>query len=91
MRRRIAGCCCMISADPDRTSFVSAHCASGTHNPGGFHRRRAECGAYLGLGYGCWAAREIRRPEIDLNPPSPTATGYLCALRRLPPTPVEIC
>ncbi len=45
--------------------------------PADFIAARAECGAYLGLGYRLLRLREkFAVPEIDLNPPSPTATGY---------------
>ncbi len=46
-------------------------------NPADFIAARAECGAYLGLGYRLLRLREkFAVPEIDLGPPSPAATAY---------------
>jgi 3-methyladenine DNA glycosylase/8-oxoguanine DNA glycosylase len=59
-------------------SVVIAHLRE-RHNttPADFIAARAECGAYLGLGYRLLRLREkFAVPEIDLNRPSPAATGY---------------
>jgi N-glycosylase/DNA lyase len=46
-------------------------------NPADFIAARAECGAYLGLGYRLLRLREkFAVPELNLSPPSPAATAY---------------
>jgi 3-methyladenine DNA glycosylase/8-oxoguanine DNA glycosylase len=45
--------------------------------PAEFIAARAECGAYLGLGYRLMRLREkFAVPEFDVTPPKPAATGY---------------
>ena len=45
--------------------------------PADFIAARAECGAYLGLGYRLLRLREkFAVPEMDVAPPSPAATAY---------------
>jgi 3-methyladenine DNA glycosylase/8-oxoguanine DNA glycosylase len=45
--------------------------------PADFIAARAECGAYLGLGYRLLRLREkFAVPEIEISPPSPAATAY---------------
>jgi len=59
-------------------SVVIAHLRErhGT-NPADFIAARAECGAYLGLGYRLLRLREkFAVPENGLSPPSPAATAY---------------
>jgi 3-methyladenine DNA glycosylase/8-oxoguanine DNA glycosylase len=46
-------------------------------NPADFIAARAECGAYLGLGYRLLRLREkFAVPEINLSPPPPASTAY---------------
>jgi 3-methyladenine DNA glycosylase/8-oxoguanine DNA glycosylase len=46
-------------------------------SPAEFIAARAECGAYLGLGYRLMRLREkFAVPEFDMSPPKPAATGY---------------
>jgi len=46
-------------------------------SPAEFIAARAECGAYLGLGYRLMRLREkFAVPEFDVSPPKPAATGY---------------
>jgi 3-methyladenine DNA glycosylase/8-oxoguanine DNA glycosylase len=59
-------------------SVVVAHLRErhGT-SPAEFIAARAECGAYLGLGYRLMRLREkFAVPEFDVSPPKPAATGY---------------
>ena len=58
-RRRIAGCCCTISAASRSIRSSSRICASATTpTPAEFIAARAECGVYLGLGYRLMRLRE---------------------------------
>ena len=72
MRRRIAGCCCTISAASRWIRSSSRICASGTTTtPAEFIAARAECGIYLGLGYRLMRLKEkFQVAQVEL-PPAP--------------------
>jgi len=65
------------SAHPDRLGRHRPSARAHDTTPADSSPPAPNAAAYLGLGYRLLRLREkFAVPEIDLNPPSPTATGY---------------
>ena len=73
MRRRIAGCCCTISAASRSIRSSSPHLRE-RHDttPEAFIAARAECGIYLGLGYRLMRLKEkFQVAQVDVSNATP--------------------